>query len=106
MLEHQGYIVLAASSPLKAIERAKKYKAKIDLLVTDVIMPEMNGRDLFNKIAAICPKLHVLYMSGFTADYIGKHLAGDRATNFIEKPFSMTALSQIIQDILKKKPEE
>jgi len=106
MLEHQGFIVLAASSPLKAIERAKKYKAKIDLLVTDVIMPEMNGRDLFNKIAAICPKLHVLYMSGFTADYIGKHLAGDRATNFIEKPFSMTALSQIIQDILKKKPEE
>ncbi|MCX6178804.1 MAG: ATP-binding protein [Chlorobiales bacterium] len=106
MLEHQGYTVLAASGPLEAITLAKEKRKNIDLLVTDVIMPEMNGSDLFKKIAPICPKLHVLYMSGFPAEYIGKQLRGDEGVNFIEKPFSITALTKIVHDILKKRPEK
>jgi len=106
MLEQQGYTVLTASTPQEAIELAWKKRENIDLLVTDVIMPEMNGSDLFKTIEPICPRLHVLYMSGFTADYIGKHLAGDKQANFIEKPFSLRALTTIVHDILKKQPEE
>ena len=106
MLEHKGYTVLAALSPLEAIEHAERYREQIDLLVTDVIMPEMNGTDLFKKIEPVCPKLHVLYMSGYSAEFIGKRLAGDKGVNFIEKPFSITAFTKIIQDILKKQHEE
>ena len=106
MLEHKGYTVLAASNPLEAIEHAERYREQIDLLVSDVIMPEMNGSDLFQKIEPICPKLHVLYMSGYTAEYIAKHLADDKGVNFIEKPFSLTAFTKIVQDIMKKPPEE
>ena len=106
MLEHKGYTVLAASNPLEAIEHAERYREQIDLLVSDVIMPEMNGSDLFRKIEPICPQLHVLYMSGYTAEYIAKHLADDKGVNFIEKPFSLTAFTKIVQDIMKKPPEE
>ena len=106
MLEHKGYVVLAASSPLEAIEHAEQYKTNIDLLVTDVIMPEMNGSDLFKKIEPFCPKVHVLYMSGYTTDFITRHLRSHEGVNFIEKPFSLTAFTKIVQDILKKQPEE
>ena len=106
MLEHQGFTVLAALSPLEAIELAEEKREDIDLLVTDVIMPEMNGTELFQKIEQLCPKLHVLYMSGYTTDFIIQHLRGDEGVNFIEKPFSITAFTKIVQDILKRRSEE
>ena len=106
MLVHQGYTVLAASGPQEAIGLAEEKREAIDLLVTDVIMPEMNGPDLFQKIQLICPKLQVLYMSGYSTDYIGKHLRVAKGVNFIEKPFSITSFTTIIHDILKKQPVE
>ena len=106
MLEHQGYMVLAASGPLEAIELAAEKREDIDLLVTDVVMPEMNGTELLKKIGPLCPKLHVLYMSGYTTDFINQHLRGDDGVNFIEKPFSITAFTKIVQDILKRRSEE
>jgi two-component system cell cycle sensor histidine kinase/response regulator CckA len=106
MLEDQGYSVFAASNPLEAIEYAEQKRGNIDLLVTDVIMPEMNGNELFKKIEPICPKLHVLYMSGYTADFIAQHLQSDAKVNFIEKPFIITAFKKTVQEMMKKKLEE
>ncbi len=104
MLEHGGYSVLAAASTTEAIQLADHYKEKIDLLVTDVIMPEMNGNTLFKKLQLTCPSLKVLYMSGYTADFIANHLDTYEGINFIEKPFSMNALKQAIQKILQTNP--
>ncbi|MCX6178583.1 MAG: PAS domain-containing protein [Chlorobiales bacterium] len=101
ILEHKGYTVLAASSPLEAIQHAEQKRENIDLLVTDVIMPEMNGSVLFKKIKPICPKLHVLYMSGYTTDFITQHLQSDGEVNFIEKPFSITEFTKTVQEMLK-----
>ena len=106
MLVHQGYTVLAASGPQEAIGLAEVKREAIDLLVTDVIMPEMNGTDLFNKIQPICPKLKVLYMSGFTTEQLSQHLGSDEGVNFIENPFSITSFTKVVYDILKNRPEE
>jgi len=106
LLEHKNYSVLTAAGPVEAIELTERNSGKIDLLVTDVFMPQMNGNDLYKKLQKSCPKLHVLYMSGYTADFIGQHLTGDEWMNFIEKPFSTTSFTLIVQDILKKEPEK
>jgi DNA-binding NtrC family response regulator len=101
MLDHSGYHVLPALRPLQAIQLAEQYKEKIELLVTDVIMPEMNGHVLFRKLQRVCPQLKVLYMSGYTADFLDNHIASDKGVNFIEKPFSMNAFTNAIQKALK-----
>ena len=67
-------------------------------------MPEMNGNTLFKKLQLTCPSLKVLYMSGYTADFIANHLDTYEGINFIEKPFSMNALKQAIQKILQTNP--
>ncbi len=101
MLGSSGLTVLAADSPKEAIQRAEQYKDTIDLLVTDVIMPEMNGSKLFKKLQRICPHLKVLYMSGYTADLIVNNIENNEGMNFIGKPFSMNAFANAIQKALK-----
>ncbi|MDP2361668.1 MAG: ATP-binding protein [bacterium] len=93
MLEHLGYTVLAASSPLEAIEVARQREDGIDLLLTDVIMPEMNGRDLARRLQEGRPGLQCLFMSGYTADVIAHHGVLDPDLHFIQKPFSLADLS-------------
>ncbi|MGB5158240.1 MAG: response regulator [Desulfobacterales bacterium] len=73
MLERLGYTVLAASMPDKAISLAKTHPGDIHLLITDVIMPAMNGRDLFECIHDIRPAIKCLFMSGYTAGVIANH---------------------------------
>lgn len=103
MLERLGYKVLAASSPSKAIEQAKEHTGEINLLMTDVIMPEMNGRDLAKRLAAIYPKLKFLFMSGYTADVINHHSALDEDINFIQKPFQLNELAASLRRALDQK---
>jgi DNA-binding NtrC family response regulator len=86
---------------MKALRHAREYSGSIDLLLTDVIMPEMNGSDLSARLTELHPGVRVLYMSGYTADIISNHGVSDRSVNFIQKPFSVKELIGKVQELLK-----
>jgi len=88
-----GYTVLSAPGGPEAVETAKGHKGKIDLLLTDVVMPEMGGRELFDKISAEREELKVLYMSGYTDNAIVHHGVLDKGLVFLNKPFQKNALA-------------
>jgi CheY-like chemotaxis protein len=100
MLEGFGYRVLAASTPGEAISVAKEYADEIHLLITDVVMPEMNGRDLAKDLISLYPGLRCLFMSGYTDSVIAHHGLLDEGFNFIQKPFSMQALAAKVREAL------
>jgi len=100
MLERVGYSVLSASKPDEAIEIANKYSGQIHLFITDVVMPEMNGRDLSKNILSIYPNLKTLFMSGYTANVIAHHGVLDEGVNFIQKPFSREQISVKVRELL------
>ena len=104
MLEEFGYIVLATSSPGDALRLAEAHTGRISLLITDVIMPKMNGRQLSKALLARDPHLKCLFMSGYTANIIAQHGMLDPGVRFIQKPFSMRELSAKIRDILDLQP--
>lgn len=100
MLEMYGYNVLATDSPAEALLLAEKYSGKIQLLITDVIMPEINGRDLSFQIMNLCPGIKRLFMSGYTANVIEHHGVLDKDLNFIQKPFNIEALNTKVREVL------
>jgi two-component system cell cycle sensor histidine kinase/response regulator CckA len=102
MLEEQGYAVLAASAPGGAIRLAAHHAGRIDLLITDVVMPEMNGRELADNLRTQHPSLRVLYMSGYTADIIADHSVLNQGISFIQKPFSSKGLVEKIRQTLEE----
>lgn len=97
-----GYKVIVASSGEEAIHIAANYKDKIDLLMTDVILPGMNGRAAAEDIVAQKPALKVLYNSGYTAEVIDKHGILEQGLNFISKPFITQALAVKVREVLDK----
>jgi len=100
MLERLGYRVLAASNPEGALDLARKKEETIDLLITDVIMPTMNGWDMAERLKSLYPDLRVLFMSGYSADVIShRGVLGD-GVNFLQKPFSMTELAARVRQAL------
>ncbi len=103
ILTELGYTVLATNSPHEAISLVQKHACEIPLLITDVIMPEMNGRDLAKKIQNIYPQLKCLFMSGYTADVIGHHGVLDDGVYFIQKPFNLHQLSTKVREVLESK---
>ena len=102
MLEQLGYTVLAASAPGEAIRLAREHTGKLHLLMTDVVMPGMNGRDLAKHLLSLYPRLKRLFMSGYTADVIAQHGVLDEGVSFIQKPFSMQALAAKVRETLDK----
>lgn len=100
LLERMGYTVLANSNPDAAIRAAEQYEGKIDLLLSDVIMPGMNGRDLGLHLLTAIPTLKRLFMSGFTADVITVGHQLDDGCFFIQKPFSKENLSVKVREAL------
>ncbi|MDX9964916.1 ATP-binding protein [Desulfobacter postgatei] len=102
MLERMGYKVLAAGTPAEAIALARKYAGQIHLLMTDVVMPEMNGRDLAGNLLALYPDLKRLFMSGYTANLIAQHGLLAEGVNFIQKPFSREQLGKKVREALDK----
>lgn len=100
LLEMQGYTVLAASTPGEAIRLAREHSGETHLLVTDVIMPGMNGRDLAKNLLSLYPHLKRLFISGYTADVIAHHGVLDEGVHFIQKPFSMQALATKVREVL------
>ena len=99
-LKTLGYQVLKANSPHQALSVAKRHGSKIDLLLTDVIMAKMNGKELANALLRDFPSLKILYMSGYTANVITHRGILDEGVMFLQKPFSKKALAQKIRDIL------
>lgn len=104
MLKKMGYQVLPAESPGEAIRLASQHAGEIQLLLTDVIMPEMNGRDLAQKIVSFSPGIKKLFMSGYTANVIAHHGVLESGVHFIPKPFTRHALGVKIREVLESAP--
>ena len=102
VLEELGYTVLLANTPDKAIRLAKEHTGEIHLIVADVIMPEMNGRDLVKQLQSIYPNLKALYMSGYSASVIARRGLHDEGVHFIQKPFSKKELADKTRRALEK----
>lgn len=100
VLQRLGYKVLTANSPVEALNIAHDKSITIDLLMTDVIMPKINGRDLAKQIAAERPELKTLFMSGYTASILEQEILEDNTTGFISKPFTTTDLSVQLRNCL------
>ena len=100
MLEHAGYRVLSATSPAEALRLAEEHADHVHLLMTDVVMPEMNGRELARALHTRQPHLKCLFMSGYTANVIAHHGILDPGVHFIQKPFSTADLAAKIREAL------
>nr|WP_321399258.1 PocR ligand-binding domain-containing protein [uncultured Desulfobacter sp.] len=100
MLERLGYTILSAATPGEAIKIATGSDIAIDMLITDVVMPEMNGKDLARTLTEHFPDLKCLFMSGYTANVIADHGVLDRGVHFINKPFSKQTLAKKVRDVL------
>ena len=101
VLELSGYSVLVARNAAEALRLAQEHPGRIHLLITDVVMPEMNGRELSNKLMAQRPGLRCLYMSGYTADIVAQHGVLEQGMHFIQKPFTVHDFSDAVRRALK-----
>lgn len=99
-LHELGYHVLAAANGDEAIALVAEQQPAIDLLLTDVIMPGMNGREVAERLTQARPNLRVLYMSGYANEIIGQHGLLDGKTWFLQKPFSIDTLAQKVREVL------
>lgn len=102
VLGRLGHHVLAAETPQLAIELARLHHDEISLLLTDVIMPGMNGRELSVEATRLCPQLRTLFMSGYTADVIASQGILDEGVSFIQKPFSLKELSMKVSEVMQR----
>jgi CheY-like chemotaxis protein len=100
VLERQGYSVLEASDGLQALRQFETGSDRIDLVLTDVVMPRMSGRELAERLVEGRPDLSVLYMSGYTDDAVIRHGVLGAGTAFLQKPFTPAALIQRVRETL------
>jgi CheY-like chemotaxis protein len=99
LVEH-GYVVLSAGSPGEALRKVEEHGQAVDLLVTDVIMPGMNGRDLAAQLRSRIPRLKLLFTSGYTDDVIAPHGVLEPGFAFLQKPFSVAGLTAKVREVL------
>ena len=99
LLEESGYTVMEASSGMQALEVAANYSGSIHLLLTDVVMPRMNGRVLVEKMTTARPEIRVLYLSGYSAGFADSELLNAGA-ELVQKPFSRATLLRKLRDTL------
>ena len=102
MLKKLGYKTISIGSPNKALLLAESHTVKIDLLISDVVMPEMNGRELAELVYTIHPQIKMLFMSGYTADDIAHRGVLPEGINFLQKPFSSRDLAIKVREVLDK----
>jgi PAS domain S-box-containing protein len=102
MLESIGYSVTAADTPGEALFLFEKQESPFDLVITDVIMPAMSGKELKSKVLKIRPDTKVLFMSGYTADVIAHHGVLEDGVHFLQKPFTIRSLAVKVNDVLAK----
>ncbi len=101
-LEHAGYRVASAARGSEALALVRSLRRpKFDLLVTDVVLPEQNGRKVYEQLRELLPTLRVLYISGYDEDVIARHGALDPSIHFLAKPFSQEQLARKVEDALR-----
>jgi signal transduction histidine kinase len=104
ILEAEGYTVLVASGPNEALGAVARHDETIHLLVTDVVMPQMSGPELVERLRAVRPDIHVLYMSGYADTAIVQHGVLDAGLPFLQKPFTPSVLSRKVREALGVSP--
>jgi CheY-like chemotaxis protein len=102
VLRDQGYNVLSAASGVQCLEMLQAYRGPFDLLLTDVIMPDLNGKELYEKVLRSHPKVRVLYMSGYTGNVISHHGVLEGGVAFLQKPFSAQGLCLKVREVLDR----
>ena len=100
ILQNKGYTVLEARHGNEAIEICERYEGSIHLMVTDVVMPQMSGRELAERLAPVLPDMKVLYMSGYPDNTIVQHGVLEPGTAFLQKPFTLNALELKVREVL------
>jgi two-component system cell cycle sensor histidine kinase/response regulator CckA len=103
-LKARGYHVLEAADGVQALEIAAAHKGKIQLLITDVVMPKVSGREVAARLAPTRPDLKVLYISGYTDDSVFRHGVLEGGMAFLQKPFNLKALATKVREILEHVP--
>ncbi|HOW65855.1 MAG TPA: PAS domain S-box protein [Candidatus Paceibacterota bacterium] len=104
ILEQHGYFILHAATPQKALELAARHPGPIHLLITDVVMPGMNGKELLRRLQESHPGLKCIFMSGYTANVIAHHGILDADVEFLQKPFTVRALALKVRNVLEQPP--
>jgi PAS domain S-box-containing protein len=102
ILQEQGYRVLEGGQGIDALLIDGEYEGQIHLLVTDVVMPKLSGRELAERLSSIRPGIKVLYMSGYTDNVIAHHGILDKGMNFVQKPFTVEGLARKVREVLDK----
>lgn len=100
-LEHQGYRVISAASAAEAVELALSVEPPIDLLLTDVVLPHVSGKQLHDVLSAKTPELPVLYISGYSDEVVAIHGVAAHLGNFLAKPFAAAALGRKVRNLLR-----
>jgi two-component system, cell cycle sensor histidine kinase and response regulator CckA len=100
ILEMLGYRVIKACNPQEALEGCEQLEEPVHLLLTDVVLPEMDGRSLFNRLTSRFPGMKVLYMSGYTNDAVVQHGVLEPGVLFLQKPFSPDRLARKVREAL------
>ena len=104
MLERQGYTVLEAPDGEAGLRLAQRHRGVIHLLLTDVVMPRVGGRELAEQLARLRPDVKVLYASGYTDDSVVRHGILESGTAYLQKPFSPESLARKVRDVLDAPP--
>ncbi len=102
VLSEQGYNVMCAVDGIEAMQKAKEYDGHIHLLITDVIMPHMNGQELAEQLSAARPDMKVLFVSGYSDNDIGDHGVIDARIDLLQKPFTPQTLARKIRDVIQE----
>jgi CheY-like chemotaxis protein len=105
VLLREGYDVLSCSHPLEGIEVSRQHGGAIDLLLTDVVMPGMNGREMANQILEGRPELRVIFMSGYTEHVLTREGQLGAQFEYLQKPFTLRTLTQKLAQVLGKEEE-
>jgi len=104
VLERLGYVVLTATTPGEAIELFEARGSQVHLLVTDVVMPEMNGRELATRLRLTRPDLKALYVSGYSASALAPKGMLESGVHFLQKPFTLEDLATSVREALAAPP--
>ena len=104
ILESRGYAVLDAHGGDEAFQVCRNHQGPIHLLITDVVMPRMNGKEVAERLQSIYPEMSVLYVSGYTASAIDQHGVLEAGIRFLQKPFTPLVLANQVRELLDSRP--
>ena len=102
ILESAGYRVLKTRNAAEAIAAFSEYKAIVRLLLTDVVLPGQNGRDLANDLRSVCPKLKIIFISGYPENVVTRHGIQEDGMFYLPKPFSLQSLTRKVRQVLEQ----